>query len=143
MTRATLRLGWFSTGRGEGSLGLLNAALAAIDSGALDARVEFVFCNRERDEAAGSDAFLSRVEGRGIHLVAFSSKKFREAHGGRPWPQLRSDYDLAGFVVGYLLGRRLPSHRWMGRCPDMAQPEANDPRCPACRIIAAMEAQEP
>lgn len=90
-----LRLGWLSTGRGEGSLGLLNAALAAIDAGSLDARIEFVFCNRERGEAAGSDDFMSRVEGRGIPLVAFSSRKFRERNGGRPWPELRREYDLA------------------------------------------------
>jgi phosphoribosylglycinamide formyltransferase-1 len=90
-----LRLGWFSTGRGEGSLGLLNAALDAIDSGDLKASIHFVFCNRERGEAAGSDTFISRVEGRGIPLIAFSSKRFREANGGRPWPDLRRDYDLA------------------------------------------------
>ena len=95
MRRGTLRLGWFSTGRGEGSLGLLNAALDAIDSGELNASIDFVFCNRERGEAAGSDRFISRVEARGIPLVAFSSKRFREKNGGRPWPELRREFDLA------------------------------------------------
>ena len=33
MSSGPLRLGWFSTGRGEGSYGLLNAALDAIKSG--------------------------------------------------------------------------------------------------------------
>jgi phosphoribosylglycinamide formyltransferase-1 len=115
MTAGALRLGWFSTGRGEGSLGLLDAALAAIDSGALRARIEFVFCNRERGEAPGSDAFLERVNSRGIPLVTLSSKRFRDERGRRPWAELRRDYDLsalellAGFrpavsvTAGYML----------------------------------------
>jgi phosphoribosylglycinamide formyltransferase-1 len=84
-------------------LGLLNAALDAIDSGALNASIDFVFCNREKGEAAGSDTFMSRVEGRGVPLVALSSKRFREANGGRPWPELRRDYDLAAadLLAGY------------------------------------------
>lgn len=103
MRRGALRLGWFSTGRGEGSLGLLNAALDAIDSGALNASIDFVFCNREKGEAPGSDTFIARVEARRIPLVAFSSKRFREASGGRPWPELRRDYDLAAaeLLSGY------------------------------------------
>lgn len=91
----TLRLGWFSTGRGEGSRGLLLAALGAIGKGALDARLEFVFCNREVGQAEGSDQFLALVRERGIPLVAFSSQRFRREHEGRPWPDLREDYDRA------------------------------------------------
>ncbi|MBI4219402.1 MAG: hypothetical protein HY682_04600, partial [Chloroflexi bacterium] len=90
-----LSLGWFSTGRGEGSIGLLNAALEAIDAGRLNARIEFVFCNREKGEAEGSDAFIARVESRGIPLISLSSRKFRESRGGRRWSELRSQYDLA------------------------------------------------
>jgi phosphoribosylglycinamide formyltransferase-1 len=95
MTAGALRLGWFSTGRGEGSLGLLDAALSAIDAGSLRAGIDFVFCNRERGEAPGSDSFIDRVNSRGIPLVTLSSKRFREGRGGRPWAELRRDYDLA------------------------------------------------
>ena len=90
-----LRLGWFSTGRGEGSRGLLLAALDAIDSGALKARIEFVFCNRERGQAEGSDQFIALVQSRGIPLVLLSSQRFRKEHGGRPWAELREDFDRA------------------------------------------------
>ncbi len=90
-----LRLGWFSTGRGEGSSGLLLAALDAIDSGALKARIEFVFCNREKGQAEGSDQFISLVQSRGIPLVSFSSQRFRKEHGSRPWVELREDFDRA------------------------------------------------
>jgi phosphoribosylglycinamide formyltransferase-1 len=99
MTAGTLRLGWFSTGRGEGSLGLLDAALAAIDSGSLRAGIDFVFCNRERGEGSGSDTFLDRVNSRGIPLATLSSKRFREERGGRPWAELRRDYDLVALEL--------------------------------------------
>ena len=54
-----LRLGWFSTGRGEGSRGLFTCVKDAIDRGELDAEISFVFCNREAGEHAGSDATWS------------------------------------------------------------------------------------
>ena len=70
---APLRLGWFSTGRGEGSRGLLTAALDAIDSGRLNAQIEFVFVNRERGQHEGTDRYMDLVESRGIPLVTLSS----------------------------------------------------------------------
>ncbi|MBM3956445.1 MAG: hypothetical protein FJ313_00150 [Gemmatimonadetes bacterium] len=90
-----MRIGWFSTGRGEGSRGLLTATLAAIDDGRLDAEIEFVFCNRDRGQHEGTDRFLDIVEARGIPLVTLSSQGFRRAHGGQPWAQLREEFDRA------------------------------------------------
>ena len=88
----TLQLGWFSTARGPGSRGMLVSALEAMDSGALDARIQFVFSNRERGEGEGSDAYFDLLEARGIPLVAHSSRKFREAHGG-DFASHRTEYD--------------------------------------------------
>ena len=90
-----LRLGWFSTGRGEGSLGLLQAALDAIDTRELNATVAFVFCNRERGQAAGSDRFIDLAESRGIPLVALSSRSFRRERDSRKWSELREEFDRA------------------------------------------------
>ena len=90
-----LRLGWFSTGRGQGSLGLLSSVLEAIDSGRIRARMEFVFCNRERGHAAGSDHFMDYVESRGIPLALLSSRRFRRERGDVPWAGLRDSFDLA------------------------------------------------
>ena len=70
-------LGWFSTGRGAGSRGILKAVMEAIRSGNLDAEIEFVFCNRERGETEATDTFLDMVEGYGIPLVNFSYKMYR------------------------------------------------------------------
>lgn len=87
------RIGWFSTGRGEGSRGLFMAVADAIESGDLNAEIEFVFCNRVRGQHEGTDTFLDLVESRGIHLVTLSSQGFRREHGGKPWRELREDYD--------------------------------------------------
>ena len=78
-----LQLGWFSTGRGEGSRGLLQRAQAEIQRGALEATIQFVFCNREVGEAEGSDRFLELVESYGIPLVTYSSRHFRRDYGVR------------------------------------------------------------
>src|SRR5947208_4122097 len=71
------KIGWFSTGRGEGSLNLLNKTVSAIESGYLPAEIAFVFCNRERGEAEGSDRYLQTVRDYKIPLVALSHRKFR------------------------------------------------------------------
>lgn len=99
MSGTPLRLGWFSTGRGEGSYGLLKAALDAIETGELNARIEFVFCNRERGQAAGSDRFIAFAESHGIHVVTLSSRTFRKQHGNRPWSELREDFDRAAIEL--------------------------------------------
>ncbi|MDP6822208.1 MAG: formyltransferase family protein [Dehalococcoidia bacterium] len=93
--RVPLKLGWFSTGRGEGSRGLLIAALDAIDSGTLKANIEFVFVNRERGQHKGTDRYMDLVEERGIPLVTLSSQRFRTEHGRAPWAELRGRFDEA------------------------------------------------
>lgn len=78
----TLKLGWFSAGRGPGSRAMFEHALAAIDNGVLDASVEFVFMHRERGEGEGSDAFMELAASRGIPVVSLSSRRFREERRG-------------------------------------------------------------
>ncbi len=90
-----LKLGWFSTGRGEGSRGLLTAGLDAIESGALNAQIEFVFVNRERGQHKGTDRYMDLVEERGIPLVTLSSQRFRIDNGRAPWSELRGKFDEA------------------------------------------------
>lgn len=93
------KVGWFSTGRGEGSKALLKAAYSAIKSGELNARIEFVYCSRERGETEPTDRYLDMVEGYGIPLVSFSYQKYRAKRGmpnpdlAQPLPQWRIDYD--------------------------------------------------
>lgn len=73
----TLRIGWFSTGRDEDAIDILARVHRAISEGSLDARIEFVFCNRERGEAEVSDRFLDFAASLGLPLVWRSSARFR------------------------------------------------------------------
>jgi folate-dependent phosphoribosylglycinamide formyltransferase PurN len=93
------KIGWFSTGRGSGSKGLLKAAQDAIKAGELDAEIEFVFCSRERGETEPTDQYLDMVKDYGIPLVSYSYQKYKAMRGmpnpdpGAPLPQWRIDYD--------------------------------------------------
>ena len=116
-----LRIGWFATGRGEGSQKLLRAAVDAIRDGRLDARIPFVFSNRERGKFDATDAFFDQVASYGIPLVTLSDTKFRREAGGavarkgEPLPIWRTAYDRAivdrirqydydvGMLAGYML----------------------------------------
>ena len=112
-----LNIGWFSTGRGEGSRGLLRFVQERIERGLLDARIQFVFSNRDRGQAQGSDGFFQLVESYNLPLVTRSSARFRRSRSssGLSWAELRPEYDrlviqdLGGFrpdvcvLAGYML----------------------------------------
>jgi len=116
-----LRVGWFSTGRGEGSQKLLHAAVDAVGRGVLDADIRFVFCNRERGQSEATDTFFDQIETYGIPLVTLSDSRFRREHGGdvaragQPLPAWRTEYDRAvaalvepyGYEIGMLAGYML------------------------------------
>ena len=87
-----LKLGWLSTGRGEGSRGFLQFIYERIATGVLDAKIEFVFCNREPGEAEGSDRFLRMVEEYGLPMIAMSSRRYRRDHGGGQFSDHRGSY---------------------------------------------------
>ncbi len=89
-----LRIGWLTTANGDGSLGMFQAILEAIDSERLNGSIEFVFVNRARGQTAPTDRFLDLVVSREIPLVTLSSLRFRREHGNAPWRELRSDFDL-------------------------------------------------
>ena len=86
-------IGWFSTGRGEGSLGLLKTVQDAILRGELDARIRFIFSNREAGEGEGSDRFFRQARDYDIPLVTFSSQGFRRSRGGGPFSRHRLEFD--------------------------------------------------
>ena len=88
-----LNIGWFSTGRGAGSRGLLDFVQRGLAEIGVDARINFVFSNRERGEAEGSDEFFSLVDGYDIPLVTHSSAAFRRRIEGR-FSARREEFDL-------------------------------------------------
>ena len=117
----TLALGWFSSGRGPGSRRLLATVHDEIAAGHLDARIAFVFCNRESGQDPQTDLFLEQARGYGLPLVCLSSLRFRQERGesparpGEPLPAWRRDFDrevirLLGpyeFDIGMLAGYML------------------------------------
>jgi phosphoribosylglycinamide formyltransferase-1 len=91
-------IGWFATGRGSGSYGLLSEMLQAIESGYAPAEIAFVFISREAGEGEGSDRFIELVKRSGVPLVQLSYQKFKARYGdgsGSPnaLPGWRLDYD--------------------------------------------------
>ncbi len=105
------QLGWFSTGRGEGSRNLLRAAWEAIRNGEIKAEIPFVFSNREYGQAEGSNAFIDQVQGYGIPLICVSSKRFKDKYGDDWRPRFEEaamksleghDADLV-VLAGYML----------------------------------------
>jgi phosphoribosylglycinamide formyltransferase 1 len=93
------KIGWFSTGRGEGSRGMLVAAHDAIKAGKLNAEIEFVYCAREYGETDKTDRYLDLVKEYGLPLVSQSYQRYRAARNmpspdlSQPLPQWRLDYD--------------------------------------------------
>jgi folate-dependent phosphoribosylglycinamide formyltransferase PurN len=87
----------------------------SISNGEIKARIDFVFCNRERGQASETDLFLDLVESCSIPLVCFSSRKFRADRGVDTPGDWRLEYDrqvmerLTGFnpdinvLAGYML----------------------------------------
>ena len=113
-TPEMLSIGWFSTGRGEGSQGLLQFVQERILKGRLNAQIQFVFSNRGPGEAKGSDQFFGLANSYGLPLVNLSSADFRRQKGGS-FAQHREEFDqqasklLAGrqpdicVLAGYML----------------------------------------
>jgi folate-dependent phosphoribosylglycinamide formyltransferase PurN len=116
-----LRIGWFATGRGEGSQKLLGAAVDAIREGRLDGEIAFVFSNRERGSFEATDALFDQVESYDVPLITLSDTRYRKEHDGavakkgEPLPAWRTDYDRAvvellqpyGYDIGMLAGYML------------------------------------
>lgn len=116
-----LRLGWFSSSRGQTSRKLLTAVQERLVTGDIDAEIAVVFCDRERSEAENTDAFLDLVESYGIPLVTLSYRDYRRSRGqppapkDGPLPEWRRDYDRevierlrpydfdVGMLAGYML----------------------------------------
>jgi folate-dependent phosphoribosylglycinamide formyltransferase PurN len=98
-----LNIGWFSTGRGGGSRGLLEAVIESIKKHGSAINIEFVFCNREMGETKETDIFLNQVRDYGIPLVTLSSQNFRKRNGGGPFSAHRDKFDeeVASLLLPY------------------------------------------
>ena len=88
----SIKIGWFSSGRGAGSRAMLEHTISHIQKHKLDCKIQFVFCHREQGEGHASDSYLQRVSDLNLPLITISSKRFREKHGGE-FGKFRTEYD--------------------------------------------------
>ena len=89
-----LKIGWFSTGNGEGSLGFIKYFLEYVQKYNLDISLEYVFINREYGEHNGSDNFIDYLKINKINTITLSSKKFKKNNFNKPFSKYRREYDL-------------------------------------------------
>lgn len=72
------KIGWFSTGRDQAAIDLLDVTLKAIKDDIIpESKIVWVFCNRVRHEKKTSDRFIKFVKKRGIPLACRSSVNFK------------------------------------------------------------------
>jgi phosphoribosylglycinamide formyltransferase-1 len=109
--------GWFSSGRGQGSIDLLTSAQQKMQDGFIPGRIVYVFCDRAPGETPAADRFHEVVRSLNLPLVTLSSlalrQKIRQKSGNVE--QARLDFDrrvielLAPYAVdvvvlaGYML----------------------------------------
>ncbi len=82
-----MKIGWFSTGRDQAAIDLLEYVLNK------GTEISFVFCNRERNESTKSDEFMEFIESQEIDLICFSSKKFLPTLWKKNREKWRQKYD--------------------------------------------------
>ena len=98
----TLKIGWFSTGNGPGSLGLLNFILEEIRRQKIEVEIEFVFSNRVAGEGHGSDNFHDFVKSNNIPLITHSSRLFRSRFAGNSVERrIAYDRDVMNLIKDY------------------------------------------
>jgi phosphoribosylglycinamide formyltransferase 1 len=109
--------GWFSSGRGQGSIDLLTTAHQKMQAGFIPGRIAYVFCDRESGETPAADRFHGVVKSLGLPLITLSSLSLRQKirHQAGDVEQARFEFDdqvrrlLAGYDVevvvlaGYML----------------------------------------
>jgi phosphoribosylglycinamide formyltransferase-1 len=103
--------GWFSSGRGQGSIDLLTAAHQKMADGFIDGRIAYVFCDREPGETPAADRFHGVVTSLGLPLITLSSLSLRQKIRQRSEDveAARRDFDsrvlelLAGYEVGVVV----------------------------------------
>tara|TARA_Y100001970_G_scaffold263531_1_gene349082 strand:- start:2564 stop:3352 length:789 start_codon:yes stop_codon:yes gene_type:complete len=104
----SLKIGWFTTARGPGSMGMYSNVVNAIQSKTIDAEISFVFSNREQGESDATDNFFQFVKKNNVPLITLSSKKFKLKHAtedvninGLPAWRIKYDEVISSLIEGY------------------------------------------
>lgn len=108
-------IGWFTTARGPGSYNLFNTILKGIKKGEIDAKLSFVFINRDIKGNQYRTNLVKEAEDNGVPVILFPSDNFmpelkqrdigewREAYGEGLRDRIsKCDMDF-GVLAGYML----------------------------------------
>ena len=109
------RIGWFTTGRGPGSLGLFSTARSKIRNGEIDAEISFVFMNREVKGNQHRAKLIAMAEEDEVPVIILPSDGFRNDLKAKDLVTWRKEYGKAmrdmisqhpmdfGVLAGYML----------------------------------------
>lgn len=109
------RIGWFTTGRGPGSLGLFSTMRSKVNGGEIDAQISFVFLNRDVKGNQNRAKLIAMAEEDDIPVIILPSDGFRPDLKASDLQAWRSAYgermrDLIakhpmdfGVLAGYML----------------------------------------
>ena len=109
------RIGWFTTARGPGSFNLFKTMMANIKDGSIDARISFVFINREVKGNQFRMKLIAMAEEADIPVIILPSDDFETELKKKDLPAWRDAYGKAmrdqiskypmdfGALAGYML----------------------------------------
>jgi len=110
-----MRIGWFTTARGPGSLNLFKTMMDNIKDGTIDAELSFVFINREVKGNHFRMELIGMAEEAGIPVILLPSDTFKPELKEKDLPAWRDAYGNAmreriskypmdfGALAGYML----------------------------------------
>ncbi len=97
--------GWFSSGRGQGSIDLLTTAEQEMQTGFIPGRIAYVFCDREPGETPAADRFHGVVRSLDLPLISLSSQglrqKIRQKSADVEEARLEFDSQVWELLAGY------------------------------------------
>ena len=109
------RIGWFTTARGPGSYNLFKTMMDNIKDGTIDAKISFVFINREVKGNQFRMKLIAMAQEAGIPVILLPSDDFEPELKRKDLPAWRDEYGTAmrehiskfpmdfGALAGYML----------------------------------------
>jgi phosphoribosylglycinamide formyltransferase-1 len=110
-----MRIGWFTTARGPGSYNLFTTMMRRVHAGDIDARLAFIFINREVKGNEYRKRIIDMAEAEGIPVIILPSDGFRPELKAQNIEAWRAEYGRAlrerisrfpmdfGVLAGYML----------------------------------------
>lgn len=109
------KIGWFTTARGPGSFNLFNTMMTGIKRGEIDAKLSFLFINRDIKGNQYRQRMVQMAEAEGIPVIIFPSDDFKPELKEKDMAAWRDEYGKElrerismhemdfGVLAGYML----------------------------------------